>query len=202
MAKYPRSTTGKVMGRYAIYWTRVTDNYRQSIKLLRPKSKERSEFNVDYSKNDLKSRAEKETKKLKQAVQESEEVLAEATSVFPFTMFTTYVCLDRHKLTIKKRAFMDKSQVISLPIENIKNVQANLGPLFGSLTVTSGSLTISSEHFVNNSQNINYLWRKDAEKIQKILQGAIVAKTESVDISKIPSGQLKKHLPQLGESIR
>jgi hypothetical protein len=200
MAKYTRSTDTKAVGSYAIYWARVTENYRQGINLLRSKRKNRSELNVASSKNGIKSDGEKETKKLEQVVQESEDVLVKATSIFPFTLFTS-ICLDRHKLTIKKRALLSSSQVISIPIENIKNVQANLGPLLGSLTITSGSLTISSDHFVNNTQNINYLLRKDAEKIHKILQGAIVAKTEGVDISKVTTRNLKKHLPQLGESI-
>jgi hypothetical protein len=201
MTEYPRSTNTKAVGSYAVYRARITENYRQSINLLRKVRTKRSELKVASSKHYVKSEAEKETMKLEQVVKESEDVLAEAASVFPFTLFRTLICLDRHKLTIKKGAFLGSGQIISLPIENIKNVQANIGPIFGSLTITSGSLTISSEHFVNNTQDINYLWRKDAEKIHKILQGAIVAKTESVDISKIPSSQLKKQLPQLGEGI-
>lgn len=142
--------------------------------------------------NESKSKNDDEKNKLEEVAEESHSVLAKARTVFPFTLFPDTITIDRHKLTIVHRAFFEIEQTAAVPIENIKNVEANHGPFFGSLTVTS-------DHFVNNTQTLNYLRRSDAETIQKLVQGAIVAFKESIDISGIPTKKLHELLIDLGE---
>ncbi len=79
-----------------------------------------------------------ETKQeLKQAIHGSHEVLATATTVFPFTLFPDTVTLDRAKLNITKRSFVSTAEVMSIRIEDILNVTASVGPVFGSLHIVS-----------------------------------------------------------------
>ncbi|HEX5744444.1 MAG TPA: hypothetical protein VFX84_03295, partial [Candidatus Saccharimonadales bacterium] len=104
------------------------------------------------TRSDGNGRSKKQEHKLEDAVEESHNVLANATTVFPFTLFPDTITIDRHKLTIMHRWFFGMGQAASVPIENIKNIQADLGPFFGSLTITS-------DHFVNNTQTLNYLHR-------------------------------------------
>jgi hypothetical protein len=95
-------------------------------------------------------------------------------------------------MTIVHRAFFFVQQTISVQLKDIKNVEANLGPFFGSLTITS-------QHFRNNVQHINFLPRHDAVEVQHLLQGAIVAFNEKIDISKVHNEKLRDMLKKLGE---
>jgi hypothetical protein len=143
----------------------------------------------DESKTESKDN--KEEKKLKEIVKESHTTLAKAKAVFPFNFFPDLITIDQHKLSIVYRQFFGIKQTVSVPIENIKNIQADLGPFFGSITVTS-------DHFINNTQTVNYLTRYDAERIQKLVQGIMVAVKEGVDISKVENHELGELLTDLG----
>lgn len=143
-------------------------------------------------KQDEKQDNEKSDKsKLEDAVKESHGILARATTVFPFTPFPDTVVIDRHKLTIVRR-HLGTQQALSVPIENIKNVQADMGPIFGTLTIIS-------DQFVNSEQKLEYLRRGDVEKIQKMVQGIVMATKEDIDVSEVDPDQLKALLTELGE---
>lgn len=133
----------------------------------------------------------KEAKKLEAVVRESHTILAKAHSVFPLQLFPDSVNIDRHKLTIVRRQFFGIEQKVSVPLENVKNIEADLGPFFGSITITS-------DLFSNNTQKVHSLWRDDAKKIQKLVQGAVVAQSEGIDLNKIEVKQLQKMLTDLG----
>lgn len=157
---------------------------------------DKDQIEVSSDSESPQGKAKEENKseetKLKEVVEESFSMLAKAKTVFPFTLVRDIITIDRHKLTIIYRNFFNIEQKISVPIENIKNVQADLGPFFGSLTVTS-------DHFVNNTQSIHWLTRNDARRIQRLVQGAMVALKEEIDISQIDTDKLKKLLGELGE---
>ncbi|MBC7581280.1 hypothetical protein H7097_00240 [Aeromicrobium sp.] len=133
----------------------------------------------------------KDAKKLQAVVRESHTILAKAHSVFPLQLFPDSVNIDRHKLTIVRRQFFGMEQKVSVPLENVKNIEADFGPLFGSITITS-------DLFINNTQEVKSLWRDDAKKIQKLVQGAVVAQGEGIDLNKIDVNQLRSLLIDLG----
>lgn len=143
------------------------------------------------AKNDGKDR-NKDLQKLKEVTKESQDIILSARSVFPISLFPDTINVDRHKLTIIYKTFFWTVQTISVPIADIKNIQADLGPFLGSLTITS-------DHFINNTQMINNLWRNDVKCIQELVQGAMVAKKESIDITKVKTGELKGLLTDLGK---
>ena len=138
------------------------------------------------------SKAKQELKKLQQVTKESQDVLFKVNSVFPMALFPDTITVDRHKLTIIYRQFFWMEQTVSVPLADIKNIQADMGPFFGSLTVTS-------DHFINNTQTITYLWRKDAKCIQELVQGAMMAYKEQIDITKVSTKELFKLLTELGK---
>jgi hypothetical protein len=133
-----------------------------------------------------------ETAKLHEAVKKSQRHLIKATAVFPFDLFPDTITIDRQKLTIVHRTFFFIQQTISVQLADVKNVEANLGPFFGSLTITS-------QHFKNNVQHINFLPRRDVVQVQHILQGIIVANNRKIDISKVDHDKLQVMLKELGE---
>jgi hypothetical protein len=132
------------------------------------------------------------TEKLFQAAKQVSEVLYQAESVFPLTLFPDTITIDREKLSISYRVFFRVAKVVSTPLDDIESVDANVGPLFASLRITS-------KFFVNNTRYVKYLTRDDALKIQSIMQGYKLAKEKDVDLTKINKDELVMMLIKLGQ---
>lgn len=130
---------------------------------------------------------------LKRAVGSAHEILLSATTVFPFTLFPDTLTLDREKLTISHRLFFRVAEVISIRIEDILNVTADVGPFFGSVKVSTRFFDAQKPY------HINYLWRHDALHIKRVTQGYIIALQKGIDCSSLPPKELADMLDKLGQ---
>lgn len=138
-------------------------------------------------------RPEEAKQELRQAIQGSQEILATATTVFPFTLFPDTVTLDRTKLTITRRTFFAVAEVMSIRIEDIMNVTSGVGPFFGSIKFTS--------RVFNNEKpySVNYFWRSDAQRLKRVMQGYVIAMQRAIDCSSLGAAELAAMLEKLGE---
>lgn len=132
-------------------------------------------------------------KELEQAIRGSHQILASASTVFPFTPFPHTVTVDRAKLTITHRSFFQVSEVMSIRIEDVLNVTANVGPFLGSLHIVSRVMNADKPY------QINFLWREDAMKLKRILQGYIIAMQNNIDCTPLTTQELSTLLNQLGK---
>ncbi|HSX35749.1 MAG TPA: hypothetical protein VLH84_02335 [Patescibacteria group bacterium] len=137
--------------------------------------------------------ARKAASELLQAVGHASEVLGKVTTVFPLTLFPDTVTLDREKVTIAHRFFFRMAEVISISIEDILNVAADVGPFFGSLQIATRFFDEKKPY------KVNYLWRSDALKIKQLLQGYVIATKKDVDLAALPTAELRDILIQLGQ---
>jgi hypothetical protein len=128
-------------------------------------------------------------------VNNSNEVLFKADTVFPFTLFPDTITIDREKITVTRRSFFKIGEVLSVHIDDILSVTADVGPFFGSVKIMI--------RFVNNQQPdpINYLKRRDTLRIKCLMQGYIIARQQGVDCGSLPKGQLVKMLENLGGGV-
>lgn len=193
----------RTLGRYAIYAQSLPDavkEYRRAIfgkpRLSPPNSAARIEATGEDGQktSDNTSSSDKEKKqieKLEDVVEEAQNILLNAKSVFPFDLFPDTITIDRQKLTIVHRAFFSSKQTVSVQHSDIKNIQAEIGPFLGSLVITS-------DHFINSMQTIKYLTRKDTLAIQQLVQGLLVAHREKVETSNIDDKKLMELLNRLG----
>lgn len=131
---------------------------------------------------------------LKRMVRKSHEELMAAWTVFPLTPFPHSIVVDRSKITITKRTFFWSSSVTSIRVEDILNVSADIGPLFGSITVASRVMN-SVDHY-----EINYLWRGDALYLKQIIQGYVFAIQNNVDVGRLSRKELIDMLSELGQA--
>ena len=134
-------------------------------------------------------------RQLEEAIGTAHEVLVTATTIFPFTLFPDTITVDRSKLTVAHRTFFMVGEVISIRIEDILNVTADVGPFFGSLKITTRFFEDKQKPY-----NVNYLWRKDALKIKRVMQGYIIAAQKDIDCSALTTEELVTMLDQLGQS--
>lgn len=130
--------------------------------------------------------------KLIDLTQKAQDILFQADSVFPFILFPDTVTLDREKLTIANRLFFRVAKIISVPIPDILSVEADVGPFFGSVHLTS-------RYFFTNVRSIKFLSRSNAVKLQRLLQGYIIANQRKVDCTSIGTKDLITLLNDLGQ---
>ena len=130
-----------------------------------------------------------------QVIGDSNEVLADAKTVFPFTLFPDTITVDRSKVSVTQRSFFNIGEVVSIRIEDILNVAANVGPFFGSLR-------ISTRFFDNDEKKpyiVNWLTRDDALRMKRIIHGYLVATKQKIDCSALSTPELAAMLDQLGQ---
>ena len=130
--------------------------------------------------------------KLKDFTRDADEILYTADSVFPFQLVPDTITIDRQKVTIAQRTFIRVAKILSVHVNDMLSVEADIGPFFGTVKLTS-------RFFANTPQKITWLGRKDAVQIQRILQGYIIAHQKKIDCSKIPKGELATLLERLGQ---
>jgi hypothetical protein len=129
---------------------------------------------------------------LTELTQNSQDILFEASTVWPFTLFPDTITLDREKLTIANRFFWRVANITSTPISEIMTCEANVGPFFGSIHLTF-------RFFADNQRGINFLSRDDATKFQRLLHGFIIAHRREIDTSNVNKEDLIKMLLELGQ---
>lgn len=119
--------------------------------------------------------------------------LITARSVFPFVLFPDTISIDRQKLTIVHNSFFRTSATISVQIDDVQIAKVDVGPFFGAVH-------LASKYFVDNIQSINFLKRADAIRIQRLLQGYMIAHHRKIDCGSIDNEQLVVLLNELGQS--
>lgn len=134
------------------------------------------------------------TRDLLRIAQNAQDVLVKADTMFPFTLFPDTVIIDRVKLSVKRRYFFDfANKITSIQIEDIMNVQAQTGPLFGTLKVWT---RVYAE---DPALVVTHLPNKGALALKRVLQGFIIAHQKNVDCSNIDRDSLVNLLHKLGK---
>ncbi len=135
---------------------------------------------------------DQELRRLTRLINKSSDILASATTVFPFDLFPNTITVDRTKITIIKRDFLWSEKVMSIRIEDILNVSTSVGPLFGSLTIASRVMS-TEDHFTTS-----FFWRNDAIYLKHIIQGYVIARHNKIKTSHLTRDELVHTLAKLG----
>lgn len=157
------------------------DNSRQDVRHTPSSASEEDELR----------QKQEASEQLQSAIDDTKQVLVTATTVFPFTLFPDTLTVDRAKLIVNKRSFFGASQALSVRIEDVSNVTVELGPIFGTVIITSQIFNVES-------YRISHFWRQDALRLKQVTQGFIVAIQRDIDIKPIPTKELTSQLEQLG----
>ena len=142
---------------------------------------------------EMQQKPQDPVEELTKAIHNSHEMIFSATTVFPFTLFPDTITIDREKITIATRFFFRVAEVVSIRIEDLLNVTADVGPFLGSVRVFTRFFDPDKPY------HINYLWRGDALKIKRILQGYVIAQQRGIDCSSLSSEQLVRVLDEVGQ---
>lgn len=134
---------------------------------------------------------EESKRELQQAIKGSGQILATATTTL--TLFPDTLTVDRAKLTVTKRTFFSTAEVMSIRIEDVLNVTATVGPLFGSVKIVSRVMNTEKPYTVGR------FWRHEALRLKRVTQGYIIALQRNIDCNSLPTKELAAMLDKLGE---
>jgi hypothetical protein len=160
--------------------------------LFRDKTKVQKKTLAENEASGKSSSHEKGPEELIAAAEKAHEILFKASTVFPFTLFPDTVTLDREKVSFATRFFFRVAKVTSIPVRDLLSVEADVGPFFGSVHT-------ASRYFITNPKEINFLWRKDAIRLHRLLQGYIIVHEQNIDCANVEKDDLITLLDDLGK---
>ena len=134
----------------------------------------------------------KEIEKLDVLVEESNKILYEVSSVFPFQLFPDKIIVDSNKVTIIHKWLFSK-YTFPILIEDLQTVKLSRGLIFASLS-------FEIRRFEENPGPVSHLWPEKAAKAEKIILGLLSAKRGGLNVTKIPSKEFKKKIEKIGTS--
>jgi len=94
---------------------------------------------------------------------------------------------------VREHRFFYSAKIRSVAYEDVFNVTTAYSLLFGTLE-------LSDKFFVQQPIIIRHLWKNDARKTRRIIQGIIIAKKEGINMNKIPLDLLIHKVEELGKT--
>ena len=182
--------TNTYLGKYAIASQQSIIKERAS--LLAKRVRESVSPLIHVRNRDSEVAIESSTKSLVNLSTGAADNLFAVKTVFPFVLFADTLKIDKQKLSIVHNDFLRVSQTSSIRLKDLRNVETILGPFFGTVVLTS-------QHFLNNTQTINFLKRRDAVYAQRLLQGFMVAHDAGIDTNDIEAHTLLSLLNKIGK---
>ncbi len=135
----------------------------------------------------------KALKQLDNLAHVSKQVILAIKTVFPFDFFQDELFVDVTKVSIHIHYFFYSKEVRSVEFKDIFNIIVQHGVFFASLEIVD-------KFFSAHPLVIRYLWKKDAIRARRIIQGMIIAQKQNIDIRAIPPNELVRKLETIGES--
>lgn len=133
---------------------------------------------------------------LQKAVKGNRQVIAAATTAFPFTIFPSTLTVDRTQVSITQRKFFLVGETTVVRLDDILNVTAQVGPMLGTVRISTRFFDPEKPHIVRP------FWREDALRIAAILNGLVIATAREIDITALDDPELADTLMQLGQNPR
>lgn len=135
-----------------------------------------------------------EEEKLDHLLQQSNRILFQCRTVFPFDFFPDRLIVDETKVNVILKEFFATENVHGILIENIKDIQIQTSIFFASLTIIP-------DIYFGEPVELKYLHKRDAYEVRKIIQGIIVCQREGIDLSKLDARQVKDKVRKVGTAI-
>lgn len=129
--------------------------------------------------------------KIRQIASNQTDVLFKTSTVFPFDLFPDKIKISSTKIEIQAYSFFFTYQTINIPLQDIGFIELDMALFLATLTI----INIRSEKPVI----VRYLWYKDAKKMQRIINGLLVAQEAGVDVSVIEPKKLIDQIESIGE---
>jgi len=149
--------------------------------------------NSSEEKYNIKNNSER----FEKLVAKSKRVLLRISAVFPFQLFPDHIILDESKVNIIHRQFFLIKQIQSIPIQHIQDVEVDTAIFFATLKILPMGFSVVG--FDENWVKVEYLWRNDAIRARRIIEGLLIGIREGIDFSKVETKQFVQKIETLGK---
>lgn len=146
-----------------------------------------NDFNSQEDEKKSQDDHQDHVKKFDSVVQGTNKVLLNVKAVFPFDFFPDRIIIDPNKVNVVRKSFFLTEKLHSISIKNITDVYVQTAPFFASLHIMDNAVA-------DNVIIVKYLWKKDAEKARRVIQGLIEASKHEVDIHTVSEGDRLDHV--------
>lgn len=133
----------------------------------------------------------KQVDKFTDIVNASRRVLFQAHNVFPFDLFTDKIVIDENKVDIIFGTFFYSREVFSIPYNRLSGATSSIGLFFGSLA-------IEIQGYEQNPPVLKHMWRTDAIKARRLINGLVTAHRQGIDLTKLDLTQLMPLVEEIG----
>lgn len=147
----------------------------------------KTEVKKEHKKQDIKGK-----QKVEDLLDRSNKILLKVTTIFPFVLFPIDLVIDANKVDVVYRTFFFSEQIHSIFIKDITDVVVENAFWFGTLKIVDIGYT-------ENSINIPWLWKEDAQKARRIIQGLVLAAKEGADLSPFQTQELAEKVESIGQ---
>lgn len=130
---------------------------------------------INSKKEKLQEKSSTE-QKLDMITSDTESVIFEIESVFPFQLYPDKLIIDRNKITIVRRELFFK-RLFPVPLEDTQTVRVNRGLIFAALEVG-----VRGDE--RNPNPVTHLWPEDASKAEKYIMKLSTLKKENVELNR------------------
>jgi hypothetical protein len=125
---------------------------------------------------------------LEKVIQETTESIGEIC--FSAIFIKKKLTLTRRKIKYVVRKGLGAVGSRTIDVDEIKNVNASLGPMLGIIYFTHESNDFPSE--------IGHFWRGDVVKMKRLINGYVIAHEQEIDLAYTPKENLVPVLIKLG----
>lgn len=169
----------------------ITD--KESIKDEKLEGKEEA-FHKDAEKK------EETRQKLDSITKRQDIEMLRAKSVFPFSLFPDTLIIDTTKISISRKQLFETEFITTIPLKDLGDVQVQTVLFLGTLYITYMPQSNSPGMIQPIVERVHNLKRKDAIRAKNILKGALVAKSEEIDIANLTPDEIVEVLTKFGQS--
>jgi|SRR5688572_17415747 len=134
----------------------------------------------------------KEVEKLDKLAEETNSVIYEISSTFPFQLFPDKLIIDENKVTIIRREIFFK-RIYPILLRDILTVRVDRSILFASMN-------FEVKRYTKNPRPIVYLSPRRANKARQYIMGLVQAKRAGIDLSKLTTDQIRERLEEIGKT--
>jgi hypothetical protein len=152
---------------------------------------DRQDVGKELKKDELLE-TKKQEEKLENLTENAQKLLFKCSSIFPFDLFPDELTIEPTQVNVCKKTFFLTNRLQSVPVKNISDVIVQTVPFFASIKVVD-------QFFVDNSFQLDFIKKEDAERARNIIQGLIIASKEGVDVARIDRKQLIERVEKMGQ---
>lgn len=134
-----------------------------------------------------------DTRLFRETLESSHNIIFRCKTIFPFVLFPDEVTIDENKIDVKRGLFFASHNTTSIPFKRVVKASTTTGLFFASLI-------IEMEIFVQQPDPINYLWKEDAIKARRIINGLAAAHKKGIDLSNVDLVNLSEELEDIGRA--